>query len=108
MNPFEITGPITRWMHLQLKRIGFKNIKTYAISNDEFRIMTKDGKNYVFECPTVDENYHFNKFLEHADHELSINQYHPAKKGSVDEVKVVNFSVECLTCQEVIVDFNKK
>lgn len=47
MNYYKLQGQITRWTAHKLSQIGFKNVQTYAMSDNEFRILLKDGNQYV-------------------------------------------------------------
>lgn len=47
MNYFELAGQATRWLSFKLKSIGFRNVKSYSQSNNEFRLLLKNGEQYV-------------------------------------------------------------
>jgi len=99
MNPWNVAGAATRWMNKHFQRIGFKNIKDVSMSDNEFRILTKDNEQIVFNSPNKEE-YYFNKFMQHYDHELDV-------QFDGDEQGVLNCAVCCLTCGEVIIDFER-
>ncbi len=58
-------------------------------------------------------NYMFSKILEHAGHDIEIATYGQAKDNShlyatEDRFDIENVSIECITCNEVLIDFDKE
>lgn len=60
-----------------------------------------------------DQKYYFNKLKEHIGHSIEIVGYSKAKDNSHlyptdEETDWLNISVECIDCNEVLIDFDKQ